>query len=221
MRTTPSPAAPPKGARQPTTAMLVDAHEVMRIGMLHLLRGHAIDVVADCGSWSDALRLARRHQPDLVLMDSMLPDATAADACGAIRIACPRAWVIILTAHDCARTRASCLGAGAHGYLLKDAGAAELAAAIHGLMRPRAPAPHRADTPASPALSLLSPQEKKIAPLVADGKTNKEIAGILGLSDKTVKNYLSNMYLKLQVRRRAQLAAMVARMPPRGPPGQG
>ncbi len=61
------------------------------------------------------------------------------------------------------------------------------------------------------AVATLSPQEKKIPPLVAEGKTNKEIAEILGLSDKTIKNYLSNIFVKLHVTRRSQLAAMVAR----------
>ena len=70
------------------------------------------------------------------------------------------------------------------------------------------------DSPISPnAVSSLSPQEKKIPPLIAEGKTNKEIAQILGLSDKTIKNYLSNIFVKLHVTRRSQLAAMVARQP--------
>lgn len=194
-------------------ALLVDGHEVMQIGISHALRTYHIDVVDACASGADAVRLAILHKPDLILMETELPDGSTLDACRKIRAACPGVQVIFLTSVDCEEARRRCLAAGSDGYLLKHFGARELADAIHALARPRspAPAPERKKMPSAGAYALLSPQERKIPPLVADGKSNKEIAAILGLSDKTVKNYLSNIYLKLQVTCRSQLAAVYAR----------
>ena len=193
--------------------LLVDAHEVMQIGISHALRTYHIEVVDACASAADAVRLALLYKPDLILMETQLPDGSPLDACRKIRLACPDAQVIFLTSVDCEDLRRRCLAAGSDGYLLKHFGARELADAIHTLARARdkAGAPARNKALLSGAWFLLSPQERKIPPLVADGKTNKEIAEILGLSDKTVKNYLSNIYLKLQVSSRSQLAAVYAR----------
>lgn len=194
-------------------ALLVDGHEVMQIGISHALRSHHIDVVDACASCADAVRLTLLHKPDLILMETELPDGSTLDACRKIRAASPHVQVIFLTSVDCDEVRRRCLAAGSHGYLLKDFGVKQLADAIHALMmRPdQATSPALRKLPLSGTYLLLSPQERKIPPLVADGKTNKEIAEILGLSDKTVKNYLSNIYLKLQVSCRSQLAAVYAR----------
>lgn len=194
-------------------ALLVDGHEVMQIGISHILRSYHIDVVDACASCAEAIRLAQLHKPDLILMETHLPDGPTLEACRRIRAACPNVQVIFLTAVDCDDLRSRCRAAGSDGYLLKDAGVKELADAIHALTRPhkRTVVPALKKMPVAGTYLLLSPQERKIPPLVADGKTNKEIAEILGLSDKTVKNYLSNIYLKLQVTCRSQLAAVYAR----------
>jgi two-component system response regulator DevR len=192
--------------------LLVDAHEVMQLGIAHVLRIHHIDVVDACDTSTDAVRLAQLYRPDLILMEIQLADGPALDACRTIRVACPQARVIFLTSVDCDEMRRRCLAAGSHGYLLNILGASELAAAIHALAGSDDPIVIDVDkAPVSAPYLLLSPQERKIPPLIAAGKTNKEIAEILGLSDKTVKNYLSNIYLKLQVNRRSQLAAVYAR----------
>lgn len=196
--------------------LLVDAHEVMQIGISHVLRIYHIDVVDACDTCSDAVRLAQLYKPDLILMEIELADGPTLEACRTIRFACPQVQVIFLTSVDCDEMRRRCLAAGSHGYLLNSVGASALAASIHALVGKNPveieadpPEVHRA--PVLAAYLLLSPQERKIPPLIAAGKTNKEIAEILGLSDKTVKNYLSNIYLKLQVNRRSQLAAVYAR----------
>ena len=197
--------------------LLVDAHEVMQIGISHVLRIYHIDVVDACDTCTDAVRLAQLYKPDLILMEIQLADGPTLEACRTIRSACPQAQVIFLTSVDCDEMRRRCLAAGSHGYLLNSVGARELAASIHALLGRKNPieieaaAPEFHKLPVSATYLLLSPQERKIPPLIADGKTNKEIAEILGLSDKTVKNYLSNIYLKLQVNRRSQLAAVYAR----------
>ena len=197
--------------------LLVDAHEVMQIGISHVLRIHHIDVVDACDTSADAVRLAQLYSPDLILMEIQLADCPTLEACRTIRFACPQAQVIFLTSVDCDEMRRRCLAAGSHGYLLNSLGANELAASIHALLGRDNPIeidvdpPELHKEPASATYLQLSPQERKIPPLIAAGKTNKEIAEILGLSDKTVKNYLSNIYLKLQVNRRSQLAAVYAR----------
>lgn len=191
--------------------LLVDAREVMQIGISHVLRIHHIDVVDACDTCIDAVRLAQLYRPDLILMEIQLADGQALDACRSIRSACPQVRVIFLTSVDCDEMRRRCLAAGSHGYLLNSVGAKELAASIHALVGRKDPIEIDVAPPAAPRYLLLSPQERKIPPLIAAGKTNKEIAEILGLSDKTVKNYLSNIYLKLQVNGRSQLAAVYAR----------
>jgi two-component system response regulator DevR len=194
-------------------ALLVDEHEMMQIGISHALRTYHIDVVDACATTADAVHLAQLYQPDLILMETQLADGSPLDACRRILAGSRDMQVIFLTSVDCNDMRSRCLAAGSHGYLLKNSAAKDLADAIHALVTK----PHRGaarelnKTPASAAYLLLSPQERKIPPLVADGKTNKEIAEILRLSDKTVKNYLSNIYLKLQVTCRSQLAAVYAR----------
>jgi DNA-binding NarL/FixJ family response regulator len=187
-------------------ALLVDDHEVMQIGISHALRTYHIDVIAACASGGEAVRL---YKPDLVLMETALADGSPFEACRTILAGARDMRVIFLTSLDCQEMRSRCHAAGSHGYLLKNTGAQELANAIRALHRGAGAAPKK--VPAASRYRLLSPQESKLPPLVADGKTNKEIAEILGLSDKTVKNYLSNIYLKLQVSGRSQLAALYAR----------
>lgn len=197
--------------------LLADAHEVMQIGIAHILRVYPIDVVDTCGTCADAVRLAQLYKPDLILMETRLADGPTLEACRTIVHAHPQTQLIFLTSDDCANMRRHCLAAGAHGYLLKHVGARELAVSIHALVAGKnlieldVVLPEFHIIPGSASYLLLSPQERKIPPLIADGKTNKEIAEVLGLSDKTVKNYLSNIYLKLQVTRRSQLAALYAR----------
>ena len=199
------------------SALLVDAQEMMQIGVSHILSAHEIDVVATCATSADAIRLALMHKPDLVVMDTCLPEGSTLDTCRGIKTADPRVQVVFLTALDCAQQRNRCRAAGGDGYFLKSVAARALVDAIQILVsgRRRAARPPGLAGPVPAPLSIvlrtLSPQEQRILPLVADGKTNKEIAEILGLSDKTVKNYLSNIYLKLQVTRRSQVAALFAR----------
>lgn len=198
--------------------LLVDAHEVMRIGISHALREYQINVVDTCDTCTDAVRLARLYRPDLILMETTLAEGPTLEACRTIRGMCLQTQVIFLTSVDCDEMRSLCQAAGSHGYLLKDVGARDLADSIRAIVVRKNlteiefALPEFSKMSVSANYRLLSPQERKIPPLIADGKTNKEIAELLGLSDKTVKNYLSNIYLKLQVTRRSQLAAMYARI---------
>jgi len=207
--------------------MLVDDHEVVRLGLRALFgQTGEIDVVAEAGNVADAVKRAAQHRPDVVLMDLRLPDGTGVDACREILAANPATRVLFLTSHSDEEAVLSTILAGAAGYLLKEAGSQMLVSAIqlvYGgqsildpgvtklvLNRMSAVAGKAATTKAT-AKDALSPQEQRILALVVEGRTNKEIAKALGLSDKTVKNYLSNAFQKLHVGRRAHAAALYER----------
>jgi len=207
--------------------MLVDDHEVVRLGLRALFgQTGEIEVVAEAGNVADAIKRAAQHRPDVVLMDLRLPDGTGVDACREILAANPATRVLFLTSHSDEEAVLSTILAGAAGYLLKEAGSQMLVSAIqlvYGgqsildpgvtklvLNRMSAVAGKAATTKAT-AKDALSPQEQRILALVVEGRTNKEIAKALGLSDKTVKNYLSNAFQKLHVGRRAHAAALYER----------
>jgi DNA-binding NarL/FixJ family response regulator len=206
--------------------MLVDDHEVVRLGLSTLFRQTAgIEVVAEAGSVADAVKGAAQHRPDVVLMDLRLPDGTGIDACRDILSAHPGTRVLFLTSHSDEEAVVSTILAGAAGYLLKEVGSQALINAIelvHGgqsILDPKVTSAVLqrmsmldGKTAAKPSgRDTLSPQERRILALVVEGKTNKEIAKALGLSDKTVKNYLSNAFQKLHVGRRSHAAALYER----------
>jgi DNA-binding NarL/FixJ family response regulator len=215
------------GTRQqerPMRILVVDDHEVVRQGLVALLgRRDEFQVVAEAGSVAEALAAARRFVPDLVVMDVRLPDGSGIEACREIRSEFPETRVVMLTSYPDEEAVLSAIIAGASGYLLKQVRGRDLVAALESV--------GRGDSLLDPAvtervlervrrvaaggerdeLSDLTAQERKILMLVADGKTNKEIATDVFLSDKTVKNYVSSILAKLSLQRRAQAAAFVAR----------
>lgn len=207
--------------------MLVDDHEVVRVG-LRTLFGQTgnVAVVAEAGSVAESVKQAARHRPDVVLMDLRLPDGTGVDACRDILSLRPGTRVLFLTSHSDQDAVVSTILAGASGYLLKEIGSKALISAIdmvhagQSILDPKVTqvvlqqmSTFAGGTAAAkgPRGAALSPQERRILALVVDGKTNKEIAKVLGLSDKTVKNYLSNAFQKLHVGRRSQAAALYLR----------
>jgi two-component system response regulator DevR len=204
--------------------LVVDDHEVVRQGLISLLdRRPGFEVVAQAGSVAEAVAMAARHEPDLVIMDVRLPDGSGIEACREIRAARPETRVIMLTSFPDEEAVLSAIIAGASGYLLKQVRGRDLVSALESVGRGESlldPAitekvlerVRRAATgSATDELAELTTQERKILLLVADGKTNKEIAGEVFLSDKTVKNYVSSILSKLNLQRRAQAAAFVAK----------
>lgn len=204
--------------------LLVDDHEVVRFGLAALLNQTAtIAVVGEAGTAAEAVTEARRLQPDLVLMDLRLPDGSGLEASREILAERPTTRVLFLTSYTDDEAVTAALLARASGYLLKDVRPRTLVHAIEAVMEgqsildPRATQPVLArmqsmlNLPAARRRDDLSPQENRVLALVVEGKTNKEIAATLGLSDKTVKNYLSNAFQKLQVRRRSHAAAIFRR----------
>ena len=206
--------------------MLVDDHEVVRLGLRALFKQTGkVEVVAEAGTVADAIERAAKHRPDLVLMDLRLPDGTGVDACRDILSANPGTRVLFLTSHSDEEAVTSTILAGAAGYLLKEIGSNALLHAIEtvssgeSILDPKVTKAvlNRMSLLAAGAVTRrasdekLSPQERRILGLVVEGKTNKEIAKALDLSDKSVKNYLSNAFQKLNVRRRSQAAALFER----------
>jgi len=208
----------------PLRLLVVDDHEVVREGLVSLLdRRPGFQVVAQAGSVAEALAEARRHRPDLVIMDVRLPDGSGIEACREIRSEMPATRVVMLTSYPDEEAVLSAIVAGASGYLLKQVRARDLVAALEvvgnggSLLDPavtervleRIRRVAASDEPDE--LAGLTTQERKILALVAEGKTNKEIAAEVYLSDKTVKNYVSSILSKLNLERRAQAAAFVAK----------
>jgi DNA-binding NarL/FixJ family response regulator len=214
---------PAKTKSSPIRLLIVDDHEVVRIGLgavLDLTPG--MKVVGQARSKADAITQCRRTKADVVLLDIRLPDGSGIEAAREILSAHPNIRILFLTSFADEHTVLEAILSGAQGYVLKDIASSALIRAIktvaagQPLIDPRL-ATHTlswmkhlsaGQTPAK--RSLLSPQEQRILPHVAGGLTNKEIAQRLDLSEKTVKNYLANIYSKLQIGRRSQVAAMYA-----------
>ena len=216
------------GATQrPLRLMVVDDHEVVRQGLVALLdRREHFQVVAEAGTVAESIEQAARYEPDLVVMDVRLPDGSGIEACRDIRAEHPGTRVVMLTSYPDEEAVLSAIVAGASGYLLKQVRARDLVAALEAVGRGESlldPAVtekvlervRRIATSAyTDELAQLTSQEQKILLLVAEGKTNKEIAAEVYLSDKTVKNYVSSILSKLNLQRRAQEAAFVAKHKP-------
>lgn len=203
--------------------LLVDDHDVVREGLRALLRRRDELVVAgEADSVASAIEAARATQPDVVIMDVRLPDGTGVQACREIRAERPNTKVIMLTSYADDEAVLASIMAGASGYLLKQTRGQDLLDAIGRVLRgeslldpvvtSRVLERVRSVGQGKPdELSLLSEQERKILDLIAQGKTNKEIAEDVFLSDKTVKNYVSSILSKLDLRRRSEAAAFIAR----------
>lgn len=205
--------------KKPIRLLLVDDHQVVLVGLRTVLHNRqGITVVGEAGSKAEAVRAAKRLKPDVVLMDVRLPDGSGVEACHDILALLPTTRVIFLTSFADDEFALAAVLAGAQGYVLKNIDSGLLVRSIRdvfngqSLLSPaltqRALArlkamPAQADPVRTPS---LAPQEERVLALVAEGLTNKEIGAALQLSDKTVKNYLSNMFQKLHITRRSQAA---------------
>ena len=209
---------------RPLRLLVVDDHEVVRQGLVSLLdRREHFQVVAEAGTAAEAVEMARKFEPDLVVMDVRLPDGSGIEACREIRAEFPATRVVILTSYPDEEAVLSAIIAGASGYLLKQIRSRDLVSALESVGRGESlldPAVTEkvldrvrriATGTYTDEMAQLTQQEQKILLLVAEGKTNKEIATEVFLSDKTVKNYVSSILSKLTLERRAQAAAFVAR----------
>ena len=201
----------------PVRVLVVDDHQLFREGVRALLDSlDGIEVVGEAASGSEALALAERALPDVVLMDVQMPDMTGLEATRRLLAAHPSVGVVIVTMFDDDETVFAAMRAGARGYVLKGAGQADLARAIEAVARGEAiygPAvagrilqffrASRTDLPVD-AFPDLTDREREVLDQIAAGKGNAAIARRLGITEKTVKNHVSNIYSKLHVADRAQ-----------------
>jgi len=216
----------PAAAPPPVRIVIVDDSEVVRMGLRALLGGEsAIQVVGEAPNVAAGIDASLRTRPDVVLLDIRLPDGSGVDACRAILKSLPDTRVLILTSVADDALVDEAIRAGAHGYLLKEVNGRGLIQAIidvaagKSILDPaitaRVMRMLKTGTPGQhDGLATLSAQERRVLALIAEGRTNKEIGNELGLAEKTVKNYLSNVFDKLHVTRRAQAAAIFAQRQP-------
>ncbi|MGZ4152898.1 MAG: response regulator transcription factor [Actinomycetota bacterium] len=208
----------------PLRVLLVDDHEVVRSGVKALLQAtEDIIVTAEASSVREAVDEADRARPDVVVMDVRLIDGSGIEATREIRAKHPTTQVVMLTSFADDEALFASIMAGASGYVLKQVKGGELVRAIRTVGRGESlldPAVTNAVLDRlrkgkhllkDEKLARLSPQEERILSLVANGKTNREIGDELHLAEKTVKNYVSSILSKLEVARRAEAAAYLAR----------
>ncbi|HEX6349135.1 MAG TPA: response regulator transcription factor [Candidatus Dormibacteraeota bacterium] len=204
--------------------MLVDDHEVVRDGVKALIQAQDdLLVVAEAGSVKDALLQADRTKPDVIVMDVRLADGSGIEATREIRAARQQTRVLMLTSFADDEALFASIMAGADGYVLKQIKGGDLLRAIRTVGRGESlldPAITAAvldrlrkgkQLMRDERLSRLTAQEERILGMIADGQTNREIGTALKLAEKTVKNYVSTILSKLEVARRAEAAAYLAR----------
>ncbi|MFV2000649.1 MAG: response regulator [Acidimicrobiia bacterium] len=201
--------------------VLVDDHDVVRAGLKALFDGaNDLEVVGEAGTSAEAIRRAGLDNPNVVVLDVRLPDGSGIDTCREIKTRWPSTHVLILTSYADNDALLEAYDAGASGYVLKRVDAAGLIKAVrkvaHGdhafggaldtALASRVRSGDRNDS----KLDSLSLQERRVLDLLAEGKTNKQIAQEMFLSDKTVKNYVSHMLTKLDMTSRTEAAAYAA-----------
>jgi two-component system response regulator DevR len=204
--------------------VLCDDHELVRRGVSSLLDDvPEFEVVGEAADADAALSVVEDVHPDVVVMDVRLPSRSGIEACREIRSAHPETHVLMLTSFADEDAITSSIMAGASGYVLKQVRGTDLIGAIRDVaggrtlldpvLTERALVRLR-ERRTEPLVEELSAQEGRILDLVGEGLTNRQIAGRMGLAEKTVKNYVSNILGKLGLSRRTQAAAYVLGRPP-------
>ncbi len=202
---------------------LVDDHEVVRAGLRSLLEAESdLEVVGEAGTVAEALARIPPTRPDVAILDVRLPDGSGVEVCREIRSQVPETACLMLTSYADDEALFAAIMAGAAGYVLKQVGGTDLVedirrvAAGQSLLDPaltqRIIERMQAGPEEDPRLAGLTPQERRILDLIAEGQTNRQIAASLFLAEKTVKNYVSNLLAKLGMERRTQAATYAARL---------
>lgn len=202
---------------------LLDDHEIVRAGLRSLFESvEDFSVVGEAATAEEALDRIPPTRPDVAILDVRLPDGSGIEVCREIRSASPEVSCVMLTSYADDEALVAAVMAGASGYVLKQVGASSLVddirrvAAGQSLLDPALTERiverlrNRGDD--DPLLATLTPQERRILDLIAEGQTNRQIAGALFLAEKTVKNYVSNLLAKLGMERRTQAASYAARV---------
>ena len=206
----------------PITVFLMDDHEVVREGVRTLLESTGeIEVVGEAANATDALARIPAVQPDVAVLDVRVPDGNGIEVCREVRND-GRTHCLILTSYSDDEALFESIMAGASGYVLKQIRGSELISAVkrvaagESLLDPaitgRVLQRLREPEPVDERLSSLTGQERRILHLIADGKTNRQIAGEMFLAEKTIKNYVSNLLAKLGMQRRTEAAVFATKL---------
>lgn len=203
--------------------MLADDHRMLREGLSRSMSEHGFDVVGEARDGAEAVNMAQRLTPDVILMDVSMPEMDGVEACRQVRAAVPETKVVMLTMHADQEVLANAIRAGACGYLVKDCSTEEIAGAVrtvfsgevalsHQLVasmldevRKLATVPPREDR-------VVTKREEEVLQLIADGRSTSEVADQMYISQKTVKNHLASIYQKLDARDRTQAILRAVRM---------
>lgn len=210
----------------PIRVLLLDDHELMREGLRAVLeREDDIRIVAEAGTAADGLRRIEQARPDVAFVDALLPDGDGVDVCRRVAERFPDVACLLLTPYSNDDILSSALRAGAAGFLLKRTTGAELVRSVRvvakggSLIDPTVAArllerlrTGRADDADATVLEQLSPQERRLLDLLAEGLTNRQVAARMGLAEKTVKNYVSNLLRKLKMSSRTEAAVFVTNL---------
>ncbi|MFT5195020.1 MAG: two-component system response regulator DevR [Cellvibrionaceae bacterium] len=211
-------------ARKRVRVILVDDHEVVRLGLKSLIeRFSQIDIVAEAGSEAEAVEQAFKHQPDVILMDIRLGAGSGIEATRQIKLKLKATKIIMLTSFADQELLLEAIRAGASGYVLKQVGSGELIRTIEAVSRGEtildpSLTPSLFDAmrssmkkEESAAFVALTKQEIQVLALIMEGQTNNQIGDEMFLSYGTIRNYVSNILGKLQVRNRSEATAYAIR----------
>lgn len=205
----------------PTRILIIEDHEVVRIGLKQLIEDHEdFEIAGEAGTCRDAIQQYEKVKPDLVLLDLMLPDGSGVELCKRFRASGHQAKILVLTSCEDDRAIFDAFAQGIDGYILKNINGADIISAIqdvsvgksildpsvtqHVVNHMRGASQSKQED----LVETLSAQERRVLEQVAKGLTNKEVAVVLNLSEKTVKNYFSNVLSKLYATRRTEAAAL-------------
>lgn len=206
---------------KPIRVLLIDDSPIIRLGLRTALEDYSdINIVGEAANAADGVAAVVLHKPDVVLLDLHLPDKSGFHACRELLKLRPQTRVLILTSNSNERNVQEAMSAGAQGYLLKDNDGAALAAGLRSVATGSAVldpsmagqvlnlVKRRPELSAAEKLNQLSFQERRVVALLAEGMTNKQIGEQMGLTEKTVKNYLATIFTKLNIDRRTQAVAL-------------
>lgn len=209
----PADEQPPGGTAQ-TGVLLVDDHALLRTGVANILNQEAdLHVVAEAGNGVEGVAAFERHRPDITLLDLRMPEMEGVEAVRRIREIDPQARIIVLTTYDTDEDISLALKAGAKAFILKDITAEDLVACIRAVLAGRtylAPAA-AAKLAEGVARIQLTPRELVTLRLMADGQTNKEIANVLRITERTVKTHVGHLFEKLSVSSRTEAVKVATR----------
>lgn len=201
---------------------LLDDHEIVRRGLRDLLEAHGMEVVGEASTAAEALARVPATRPDVAVLDVRLADGNGIEVCRELRSAQPELRCIMLTSYADDEAMLDAIVAGAAGYALKEIKASDLVEAIRRVAageslidpatRNRVLERLARPEPEDERIASLSPQERRLLDLLAEGRTNREVAAAMNLAEKTVKNYVSNLLAKMGMQRRTEAAVYAARL---------